>query len=119
MPESVYRDAVTKLRILLEATEAASNVAAEVENETEAPKLSKNQEVRQINFVGSVDRNIDRLKVGEETQFGGFSSADRKNPKFVKSRAAKIGQSISQYVTVFKCLLLFCHSHTTTRKVNL
>ena len=35
MPESVYREAVTKLRILLEATGAASNAAAEAETETE------------------------------------------------------------------------------------
>ena len=37
MNESVYRDAVTKLRILLEATEAASQAAAEAKNEAENP----------------------------------------------------------------------------------
>ena len=74
MGESVYRDAVTKLRILLEATEAASQAAAEAKNEAENPgkmfqnfsKTGQNENLarrsRQVNFIGSVDRNIDRFR---------------------------------------------------------
>ncbi len=93
MPDSVYREAVTKLRILLEATEAASNAAAEAEREYEPPKMGANTDVRQVNFIGSVDRNMDRLKVGEEAAFAGFQSAGRKNSRFVRNRAAKLGTS--------------------------
>ena len=74
MNESVYRDAVTKLRILLEATEAASQAAAEAKNEADNPakmfqnfsKIGQNENLaprsRQVNFIGSVDRNIDRFR---------------------------------------------------------
>jgi hypothetical protein len=47
LPDSVYRDAVTKLRILLEATEAASNAAAEAEFEAgdERPAIQRPHQV--------------------------------------------------------------------------
>ena len=108
MPESVYREAVTKLRILLEATEAASNAAAEAESENfpasklrrdpinrSAAKMRFEEDSRKVNFVGSVDRNIDRMRIRDDEV--GFQSADRKNPKFVKNRATKLGLKIIHF----------------------
>ena len=77
------------MRILLEATEAVTNAAAEAERESEPPKMSGSSDVRQVNFVGSVDRNMDRMKVGGEVPFPGFESAGR---RYNRNRAPKTGQ---------------------------
>ncbi len=103
MPESVYRDAVTKLRILLEATEAASHAAAEAEHEDlDATKLRQTLKMRhdaaemrqKVNFLGSVDRNIHRVREDRDGRGGevGFQSADRKNHRFVKNKNIKLGK---------------------------
>ena len=107
MPESVYRDAVTKLRILLEATEAASHAAAEAEHDDiGATKLRQTLKMRhddaetqmmrqKVNFVGSVDRNIHRIREDRDGRGGdvGFQSADRKNLRFVKNKNIKLGKA--------------------------
>ena len=107
MPDSVYREAVTKLRILLEATEAASNAAAEAETDADkfpasklrrdpisrsAAKMRFEEDSRKVNFIGSVDRNMDRMRIRDEEV--GFQSADRRNPRFVKNRSTKLGSHI-------------------------
>lgn len=90
MSESVYRDAVTKLRILLEATEAASDLASRAEVDAEQTPPTK---LRQVNFVGSVDRNLHQIRGRDSNKpvENDFMTADRKHPRFVKNKPVKSG----------------------------
>ncbi len=104
----MYRDAVTKLRILLEASEAAAEIAAQ---DTTDGQTSKVRQVKikaflimynykherfniQVNFDGSVDRNVDkryRSRLNVPLHFD--------DPAFKQKRSMVLGELSFNFLT--------------------